>query len=295
MSNLREAESEAFNKWFSSQKTYSSLSAMERALNITKGYLHLIKDGSRRAANPELRRKLKEATGLKEFEPITNTPKTSLKQIKSAKVTPQISGVSSKQKELPENLSASLVSALKKLGLTLKACSQKYKIALGNLKKYKSGVRKPTSEKNIAAVLNILNDAGLVTSEKKPVEEIKLLEHAVDISTLIKEVKELGEKVNQIDAKLATARLYQEMSGKPASSTAQEKARVVMRLLMSLSSELEYFKNCTEDERRIFKETVPGQDVGYITTLLRALYDEDKFQKWLFFSTYTMKGKGESD
>jgi hypothetical protein len=64
---------------------------------------------------------------------------------------------------------------------------------------------------------------------------------------------------------------------------------------MSLSSELDFFKSCTENERKIFKRIVPGQDVGYITTLLRALYDEDKFQRWLLFSTYTMKGTENGD
>jgi hypothetical protein len=154
-----------------------------------------------------------------------------------------------------------LESAIKKLRLTLKACSQKYNIKLNSLKKYKSGVRKPVSEKNISAVLNILNDAGLVISEEDLSAKVKIHEPPV--------VR--------------------------ASTTAEEKARAVMRLLISLSNELEFFKNCTEDERRIFKKTVPGQDVGYITTLLRALYDEDKFQKWLFFSTYTMKGKDSGD
>jgi FtsZ-binding cell division protein ZapB len=172
----------------------------------------------------------------------------------------------------------------------MKECSQKYKIPLGSLKKYKNGVRKPTAGANIDAVLEILNDAGLIASEKKTIEKLKSLDQAVNTSALIREIQGLKEKVNQIDARLSAARLYQK-STESASTNAEEKARKVMRLLISLSGELEFFKNCSEEERKTFKRIVPGQDVGYVTTLLRALYDEDKFQRWLLFSTYTLKGK----
>jgi transcriptional regulator with XRE-family HTH domain len=293
MSTMKEVESEAFRKWFSSQRTYSSLSAMERSLNITKDYLHQIRDGSRRAVDPELRRKIQETTGLKEFGRITDVSTPSISLTPSKRGIQQATRVSKVpiDERLPENLSTLLKSAIKKLGLTLHECSEIYKIRPGALKKYKSGVRRPASEKNIIAVLKILNDAELVTSEVTPSTNFKAEEQPFDIRALIREVKELREKVDQIDTKLGEARIYQEMTKKPTSDNAEERARTVMRLLMSLSKELEFFKSCSENERRIFKKTVPGQDVGYITTLLRALYDEDKFQRWLLFSTYTMKGK----
>lgn len=206
MSCEKETEAEAFRKWFASQTTYGSLSAMERALNITKDYLHLVKNGSRRATDPELRRKLREATGLNAFNPISEMPK-------------------------------------------------------------------------IEPVF------------KEPAVVNKSLEPPINILMVTKEIKLLREKVDQIHAKLTEANVYQEIAKKPSSSNAEERAKNVMRLLMSLSSELDFFKSCSEHERKIFKRIVPGQDVGYITTLLRALYDEDKFQRWLLFSTYTMKGK----
>ena len=293
MSNLKETEAEAFRKWFSAQRTYSSLSAMERALNITTDYLHLIRDGTRRATSPELRRKLQEATGLKAFDPVTNASETPISVVANTKQTQRFKGTSDRQKErsVPEGLPILLESAAKKLGLTMEECSEEYKIKLDALKKYRSGVRRPASEKNITAVLRILDDTGVVAAEESHPEKAGTHELPVDTEALTREVRGLREKVDQMDAKLTAARIYQEMGKKATSTNAGEKARTVMRLLMSLSGELEFFKNCTEDERRIFRNTVPGQDVGYITTLLRALYDEDKFQKWLFFSTYTMKGK----
>ena len=284
MSTMKEIESEAFRKWFSSQRTYGSLSAMERSLNITKGYLHLIKDGSRWALDPELRRKLRETTGLKEFDPISL--KSSERRVQRGV---RVSNMQ-KDQRLPEDLPTLLRSAMKKLGLTVNECAEKYNITAGALKKYRSGVRRPSFEKNTIAVLNILKDAELVTPDSTASINFKTEEQSFDIGVLAREVKALREKIDQIDTRFGEARIYQEMTKKPTSNSAEERARNVMKLLMSLSKELEFFKRCSENERNSFKKIVPGQDVGYITTLLRALYDEDKFQRWLLFSTYTMKG-----
>lgn len=78
--------------------------------------------------------------------------------------------------------------------------------------------------------------------------------------------------------------------GKPK-DIADEKATKVKRILVALADELEFFKQNSESARRIFRKVVPGEDVGYITTLLRALYDEDQFQRWLLFSEYKLKSK----
>ena len=233
MSCEKETEAEAFRKWFASQTTYGSLSAMERALNITKDYLHLVKNGSRRATDPDLRQKLREATGLNAFNPISE-PRSSVEIAKHG----------------DRHAGASEVVSCPSL---------------------------------------------TETTFEQPVVCNKSLEQPIDVLMVIKEVKLLREKVDQIHARLTEANVYQEIAKKPSSNTAEEKAKNVMRLMMSLSSELEYFKSCTENERKIFKKTVPGQDVGYLTTLLRALYDEDKFQRWLLFSTYTMKGRENGD
>ena len=73
-----------------------------------------------------------------------------------------------------------------------------------------------------------------------------------------------------------------------------ERATRIKTLLVSLADELEFFKQKSEAARRAFRKVVPGEDVGYITTLLRALYDEDQFQRWLLFSDYKSKSKEES-
>lgn len=167
---LREKEAAALREWFSTQKKYGSWAAMERALKITKDYLRHIKSGEKRAVDPELRRKLYEATGLEIF------------------------------KSIP-----------------------------------KDRVRKAVSQ-----------------CQKDSV---------------------------QVSRKALSA---------------SDRAAKIRELLVALADELEFFKQQSEQARKIFRKTVPGEDVGYITTLLRALYDEDQFQRWLLFSDYKLKSKEES-
>lgn len=289
MSSLKEKEAKAFREWFVSQQRFNSLSAMERALNITKDYLKKIKNGTRRATDPILRQKLFEATGSEIFGPIENATSGHKSRININSQTLSTAFAVENGTQLPDDIPALLGSAMKKLGLTLNQCAERYGISYSNLKKYKMGVTRPASEKNVASILNIIKDAKLSISDQSLVPEVKGSSTAVIPVSLIKEVKALRKKIDQIDTRLAGAHLYQ--NTEPEGSNAKGKARRIMQLILSLSNELEFFKTCSEDERAIFKRIVPGQDVGYLTTLLRALYDEDKFQRWLLFSTYEMKGK----
>jgi len=70
-----------------------------------------------------------------------------------------------------------------------------------------------------------------------------------------------------------------------------QRATRIKTLLIKLVDELEFFKRKPELVRRVFRKVVPGEDVGYVTTLLRALYDEDQFQRWLLFSDYKLKSR----
>jgi hypothetical protein len=76
--------------------------------------------------------------------------------------------------------------------------------------------------------------------------------------------------------------------GEKAARTPSEHAERVLALLYSLDRELQYFRGASVADRDHLRRIVNGQDVGYITSLLRALYDEDKFQSWQLFANYQM-------
>ena len=249
--SAREREAAALRKWFSSQKRFGSWAAIERALNITEDYLHLIKSGKRRAVDPELRAKLYDATSLDIFKAISRNLESTesvarrdvLKRTKSEGQKPPHEII-----ELPFDLSKELTLALHRLGLTMPECADRYGISPNALSKYKRGVRRPSAEKNIEAVASVLRDA-----------------QTVQITSLRK------SKDNDY-----------------------ERSTRIKKLLVMLADELEFFKQNSESTRETFRRVVPGEDIGYITTLLRALYNEDQFQRWLLFSKYTMKSKEEN-
>jgi hypothetical protein len=55
-------------------------------------------------------------------------------------------------------------------------------------------------------------------------------------------------------------------------------------ILILLKDELEYFKNSTSENRRILKEQIPGNQIGYLASLLTALYDESQLEIFKNFS-----------
>ena len=65
-------------------------------------------------------------------------------------------------------------------------------------------------------------------------------------------------------------------------------ARAVRTTLQELANQLEYFKRGSEAERRTFREIIDPMEVGYITSLMKALFDEEGFQRWVLASEFTM-------
>ncbi len=64
--------------------------------------------------------------------------------------------------------------------------------------------------------------------------------------------------------------------------------RAVRATLQDLAEQLEYFKKGSEAERKKFRELIDPMEVGYITSLMKALFDEEGFQRWVLASEFTM-------
>lgn len=75
----------------------------------------------------------------------------------------------------------------------------------------------------------------------------------------------------------------------------EERAYYIGKLIQEIIRELEYFKEGPPEVREIFREVVPPEDVGYVTTLLRALFSEDQFQRWILMSDYRVRGARHGD
>lgn len=65
--------------------------------------------------------------------------------------------------------------------------------------------------------------------------------------------------------------------------------QAVEETLYALNDELEFFKEGSPHARGILRRRLSGPDVGYVTTLLKALFDEEKFQNWLVMTTHEVR------
>jgi len=73
--------------------------------------------------------------------------------------------------------------------------------------------------------------------------------------------------------------------------TAGGRSRTVAELLLRLKGELEFFKAGSLEDRDAFRRAIPGEQLGYLVSLLKALYDEDAFREWIHFSQLDLTEK----
>ena len=77
---------------------------------------------------------------------------------------------------------------------------------------------------------------------------------------------------------------------------AQRRTEKIKYLLLLLEDELRWLRDSSEESRKIFRAALDPSDVGYISSLLTMLGDEDKFRRWLTLTTNRFnffKNKGE--
>ena len=77
---------------------------------------------------------------------------------------------------------------------------------------------------------------------------------------------------------------------------AQRKTEKIKYLLLFLEEELRWFRDGSKEARDIFREKLDLGDIGYVSSLLTMLGDEDKFKRWLNLTTNRFnffKKKGE--
>lgn len=76
---------------------------------------------------------------------------------------------------------------------------------------------------------------------------------------------------------------------RPRYTAVEDRIKNISNLLVLLNQELQFFKRGSPETRAKLRRLLSGSDVGYITALLRALFDEDRFQNWMLMSTYRME------
>ncbi|MCK4594809.1 hypothetical protein KAU45_09935 [bacterium] len=65
----------------------------------------------------------------------------------------------------------------------------------------------------------------------------------------------------------------------------KRKIEKIKYLLLLLEDELRLFRDGSKESRDIFREELDPSDIGYISSLLVMLGDEDGFKRWCIFTT----------
>ena len=102
--------------------------------------------------------------------------------------------------------------------------------------------------------------------------------------------KRLALALGQSRPTIQQAPAFAERGAAPQQPGASKQASRIWDTMKQLCQQLEFFKQGSREDRETLRKVVPGRDVGYATSLLRALYDEDEFQSWILFSEYSVKG-----
>lgn len=120
-------------------------------------------------------------------------------------------------------------------------------------------------------------------------ENLLKLVNVANLPILI-EIQNLNSKNKQYSNTSPSLNKKEETpSSRDKGNPSLEKAHQVHLSLIKLNELLDFFKKATAEERTELKKTIPPQQIGYITSLLKALYNEDEFQQWIFFSEYKLK------
>ena len=74
--------------------------------------------------------------------------------------------------------------------------------------------------------------------------------------------------------------------------TKEMRTEKVKDLLIKLEKELEFFRDGSIEDRECFRK-LSVYDIGYISSLLTMLCEEDKFKRWLGFTTNKFRAFGK--
>jgi len=254
--NKSHKEIELLKRWYETQQIFKNYKTLAAKTNISYAALKHYFAG-RPIQNKDHRQALYEITGIELLkEKKSDIP--SIIKIKEKAVKDK-----AKEKEVSETLKHQLTITLRQWfqsqtqWKSLKELAQATTINYNTLKHYFEGHNFPTEE-NLKKLIKIIKIPALL-------EFIN---------------KEKLSKAETIHSQETLSFSYQDAS---------QKAQKVYELLLKLNDDLEFFKKGTQKDRETFRNTIPGKDIGYIIALLKALYDEDAFQNWLFFVEYKMR------
>ncbi|MBI4167294.1 MAG: helix-turn-helix transcriptional regulator [Acidobacteria bacterium] len=276
-------ESELLRDWFARQSKWTTWRAFSDALPLPysslKKYVH-----GRPIRMPEHRARIHRLTGIEAFHPATPAKPDELN------ATPLAGKDSDNGKA---RLAIMLRQWLSQRGRfsSIAEMARSIGIAESTLREYFIGRALP-SPKNLRILkevtqLGVLDDISK-TQTRRSLEgpqtrfgqDVKSLQDRLDavqkgFTSLAKDLRFLIKDAGRYSAAYSL---------EPVDQTPTGRSRRVAEVLAHLRGELEFFKAGSAEDREAFRRAIPGEQLGYVVSLLKALYDEDTFREWLHFT-----------
>jgi len=122
-------------------------------------------------------------------------------------------------------------------------------------------------------------------SEVKSVGELKLGKLGKNYH--VDSLRNLADYIEGLEQEIKLLRSNRKNGSKKSPVDEVEK---LASAFYSLAKVLKQFKNCTPEQRKKVKSMIHAQDFGYVTSFMKAMYDEQSFADFMFFADYELKG-----
>jgi len=281
-------EDQLLRDWFAGQSNWRTWRAFSDALPLPysslKKYVH-----GRPVRLPDHRAKIYRLTGIEAFRPDGSAE---LGEVRTARPGGEESNKTKLAIQLRQWLSQqtrfhSIADMARSIG-----------IAEGTLREYFIGRALP-SPKNIGKLkeithLDLLDDIlKSAPSRRSETPDAGIARDLVSfgtrLGTIKRSVASLAEEFDSLAKELG--RRFAAHSRGEVDQTPAGRSRTITELLARLKGELEFFKAGSSEDREVLRKVTPGEQVGYVVSLLKALYDEGAFREWLHFSQLDLEEK----
>lgn len=181
----------------------------------------------------------------------------------------------------------------------LNEISKEVKIPVSTLYDYVHYNKAPHNIEKANTIINFIknyqqSETKQSKSPKKYTNDELNIEKIKDDAAILCQLSELLEASKKLQESIRTFQdrfnSLKRGSDKKGSNEINSHIDHLERSLLSLHSELIWFKNATSEERKVLRKSLNSKDVGYITSLLRAIIKgEDEINDWIAATSYQLE------
>jgi transcriptional regulator with XRE-family HTH domain len=281
-------EDQLLRDWFAGQSNWRTWRALSDALPLPysslKKYVH-----GRPIRLPEHRAKIYRVTGIEAFRPDRSGE---LREVRTAPPGGEESNKTRLAIQLRQWLSQetrfhSIADMARSIGIAESTLREYF---IGRALPSPKNIRKLKEITKLDLLDDILKRAPSRRGETPKAGIAQDLEcFATHLGTIKRSVASLAEEFDSLAKDLG--RRSEAHSREEVDQTPAGRSRSITELLARLRGELEFFKVGSPEDREVLRKVTPGEQVGYVVSLLKALYDEGAFREWLHFSQLDLTEK----